>query len=197
MVRRKVGGLWMIPAIAEKFEAEKHELGIAALELVNRILAEHYQLSMDDMRPKPRPARLCDMPGCGRPNIARGLCNAHRQRMKRGVPLDRPIKSNSTPRQPEVVVQPVAEPVPKPRPVECPPAPQPVPNKRVRRCTAVGCVDHHFSKGYCRTHFNRLEKGIPLLDRIEKEILERRAREEATPLRAADFAWRNPGGWGA
>lgn len=35
---------------------------------------------------------MCAVAGCGRKCLARGLCNAHYDRQRRGVPLDGPIR---------------------------------------------------------------------------------------------------------
>ena len=36
--------------------------------------------------------RTCDIPGCGRPHNARGLCSAHYKRARKGADLDAPVR---------------------------------------------------------------------------------------------------------
>lgn len=50
--------------------------------------------------PKAPRTELCAVAGCARPNVARGLCNIHRKRQRRGIPLDVPIRE----RRPKIPV---------------------------------------------------------------------------------------------
>lgn len=42
-----------------------------------------------------RPRKICEIPGCGRPNNSHGLCYAHNQRRRKGTDLYAPVQGSA------------------------------------------------------------------------------------------------------
>ena len=38
-------------------------------------------------------SKECTVPGCGRPHKSKGYCHAHKERLRRGLPVDSPIRT--------------------------------------------------------------------------------------------------------
>lgn len=77
--------------------------------------------------------RTCAVPGCTRPLVARGWCNAHYLRWTRfgDVQADRPLRDRQR-------------------------------NFQCTGCSVKDCSARHFAKGLCKRHYQRQQQGRPL-----------------------------------
>lgn len=113
--------------------------------------------------------RLCTHPGCGRARRGKTYCVLHQERSRTGVDMDRPV--------------------PNPEFVECrlvncstranrsglctyhSDAKVSPTRRKFKPCTLEYCNREYYSKGHCKFHYSRNQKGQPLDSPKYREIL--------------------------
>jgi hypothetical protein len=108
----------------------------------------------------------CTVPGCNRSHKARGYCNAHDQRFRRGADLLRPLAARDNNPPETCAITDCTEPVKSKglcathyaRKLRHGHTRYPDRKKPTKPCSVHGCENHRYAKGWCHQHYIRDRK---------------------------------------
>lgn len=98
--------------------------------------------------------RTCRSAACDRPALRRGLCSGHYQRLRKGQPIDTPLR-------PSMVAEGCSEPgCDKPHEARgwCKSHYYRLRHLGMPQCSLDGCEELSISRGLCKLHYHRLRK---------------------------------------